>query len=252
MRMFLGLFIGVSHRYLKHQQVAKRLLGKVLKPANVEEARSVNSTLFSVNVQGRVSDSRTFNSAELNTEYIFSLCTPSSTFSFSTTRVNFSFVSFYNTSVPVLIDTWMTWDEEKWINQYDVTFRWWGFLLDELLESIHKDKEVAERLVLQKLVASIYDTHTTHCTRSNIQYPSQDACTSFLLGEVRLSQLGLHYIMLKFQPDVHCSHIGKTRGGMCEDDQTYVGKVTESYFKNSPWILGSVGRIDGQRSSMKT
>lgn len=272
---------------------------RFLYPANVKEARSINSTIFSANVcpticphdfftdvlqvQGRVSDSHTFDGAELNTEYIFGLFTPSSTFSLfgqptsyeilhfaanqniasSTTRVHFSIPSFHNTSVPVLIDAWMTWDEDKRINQYDVTFRWWGFLLEELLKSIHEDKEVAERLVLQKLVASICDTHTTHCTGFNSQYPSQDACTSFLLGEVRLGQSwefgmntvmcrGLHHVMLKFRPDVHCSHIGKTGGGMCEDDQTYAGKVTESYFKNSPWIPGGVGRIDGQGSGVKT
>ncbi|KAL5370646.1 hypothetical protein DPSP01_014736 [Paraphaeosphaeria sporulosa] len=150
MRMFLGLFIGISHGYLEHQlplpgtpspnfgheelwRLQNDFWARFLYPANVEEARSVNSTIFSDNVQGRVSDSRTFDGAELNTEYIFGLFTPSSTFSLfgqptsyeilhfaanqniasSTTRVDFSIASFHNTSVPVLIDTWMTWDEKS-------------------------------------------------------------------------------------------------------------------------------------------
>lgn len=228
-------------------------------------------------VQGRVSDSRTFDGPELNTEYIFGLFTPSSTFSLfgqpvsyeilhfasdqniasATTRVNFTIANFHNTSVPVVIDTWMTWDDEKRIDQYDVTFRWWSFLLDELLKSVHVDKEVAERVVLRKLVTSICDTHASHCTGFNRQYPSRDACMLFLLNEVRLGQSwefgmntvmcrGMHHVMLPFRPDVHCRHIGSTGGGMCADDQTYVRKTTESYFENSPWIPEDVRGVLGE------
>ena len=40
-------------------------------PNNVVQLLSVNSTLFSEDVVGRVDDSRTFHGRELNTEYVF-------------------------------------------------------------------------------------------------------------------------------------------------------------------------------------
>ena len=42
-------------------------------PANVKEARAINSTILAENVQGRVDVTRTFNGRELNTEYLFGL-----------------------------------------------------------------------------------------------------------------------------------------------------------------------------------
>merc|ERR1711862_1051931 len=42
-------------------------------PANVEQARMINSTLMAPNVKGRVDITRTFDGPELNTEYLFGL-----------------------------------------------------------------------------------------------------------------------------------------------------------------------------------
>jgi hypothetical protein len=44
-----------------------------LYPADVTQAKAINSTLFSENVQGRIDVTRTFTGRELNTEYLFGL-----------------------------------------------------------------------------------------------------------------------------------------------------------------------------------
>jgi len=219
-------------------------------------------------VQGRVSDTRNFVGRELNTEYIFGLFTPSDSLTIigrpvgpyeiiqftanqniaaATTRINFLFPSFGNISLPITIDTWFTYNDAKEISQYDVVFRWFGYLLKELLLSVDSDPTKAQTKATQLLANSICSTHTKYCNGTNSQYDSPNDCYNFLTKEIRFGEsfeLGMntllcrnvHEIMIKFRPDVHCSHIGKSGGGQCMDDYTYTQKVNEQYFTNSPWL----------------
>ncbi|KAF2800302.1 hypothetical protein K505DRAFT_264204 [Melanomma pulvis-pyrius CBS 109.77] len=237
-------------------------------PNNIKEAESINSTVFSEDVQGRVSDTRNFVGRELNTEYIFGLFTPSDSASIigrpgdyeivqfvankniavASTTVQFIFPSFNNISLPVRIDTWLTWNAAREISQYDVTFRWFGYLLKTLILGLNPDDPVkSQTAAVNSMAASICATHTTYCNGTNTQYESQDECYNFLTQDIRVGQsfeLGMntllcrnvHEIMIKYRPDVHCSHIGKTGGGMCDDSISYETKVQEQYFTNSPWI----------------
>ncbi len=51
----------------------KKFLDNFIYPADIKQARSINSTLLAENVQGRIDITRTFNGRELNTEYLFGL-----------------------------------------------------------------------------------------------------------------------------------------------------------------------------------
>ncbi|KAF2872881.1 hypothetical protein BDV95DRAFT_605470 [Massariosphaeria phaeospora] len=237
-------------------------------PNNVNEVESINSTIFSDDVQGRVSDTRNFEGRELNTEYIFGLFVPSDAVSIigrpgdfqiiqftanrniasASTRVNFTFPSFNNVSFPVQIDTWLAWNSERRISQYDVTFRWFAYLLPTLIQSLDRERpEEALKTLVAKVASSICDSHETSCTGENKQYDSRQECYDFLTKEIRVGQgfeLGMntllcrniHEHMIKARPGVHCSHIGRDGGGMCDDSISYQTKVEEQYFRNSPWV----------------
>ncbi|KAF2186537.1 hypothetical protein K469DRAFT_663487 [Zopfia rhizophila CBS 207.26] len=254
--------------YQELYSLQKEFYEKFRYPNNVKEAESINSTVFSEDVQGRVSDTRTFSGRELNTEYIFGLFIPNTNstsiigqpldyeiiqftanqnIASATTRVQFVFPSFGNKTLPVAIDTWITWNEAREITQYDVTFRWFGFLLDTLVKSLDSDATKAREKAAQAIAGSICDAHESHCKGGNQQYESRDECMEYLTKNTRLGQsfeLGMdtlmcrsvHEIMIKFRPDVHCSHVGKDGGGMCDDKYSYVEKVEEDFFRNSPWI----------------
>lgn len=103
------------------------------------------------------------------------------------------------------------------------------------------------KIVVDKIAKSICHSHASYCKGSNVQYTDDTDCYNFLTKQIRVGQsfeLGMntllcrnvHEIMVKYRPDVHCSHIGKTGGGMCDDLVTYVDKVSEDYFTNSPWL----------------
>lgn len=51
----------------------KQFLDNFVYPADVQQAKAINSTVFAEDVQGRVDITRTFDGRELNTEYIFGL-----------------------------------------------------------------------------------------------------------------------------------------------------------------------------------
>ncbi|KAF2119582.1 hypothetical protein BDV96DRAFT_596288 [Lophiotrema nucula] len=245
-------------------------------PNNIAEAANINSTIFSEDVEGRVSDTRNFVGRELNTEYIFGLFTPTDAKSVigrplsydiiqfaangniasATTSVQFIFPTFKNASFPVVIDTWLTWNDAEQITQYDVTFRWFGYLLQTLvlgLDPTNSTNAVAQ--VTETLATSICSTHDTYCTGSNQQYASNAECLNFLTTKIRLGQsfeLGMdtlfcrsvHEIMIKPRPDVHCPHIGVSGGGMCDDTISYRTKATENFFTNNAWVAGNLPKLN--------
>ncbi len=59
--------------YTQLWELNKRFSDAFIYPANVKEARAINSTLLAEDVQGRVDITRTFDGRELNTEYLFGL-----------------------------------------------------------------------------------------------------------------------------------------------------------------------------------
>lgn len=228
----------------------------------------MGALLIDPKVQGRVSDTRNFEGRELNTEYIFGLFIPTDSVSVigkpvgpyeiiqfaanqniasATTRFNFTFPSFGNISLPIAITTWMTYNDAREITQYDVVFRWFGNVLQLLLSLIDKDPVKAQAKGAIALAKSTCASHTYFCTGSNAQYESEEDCIRFMTEDIRFGQsfeLGMntllcrnvHEKMLHLRPDVHCPHIGKSGGGQCADDYTYVQKVTEDYYTNAAWI----------------
>ncbi len=59
--------------YAQLWDLNKKFLDAFIYPANVQEARAINSAILAEDVQGRVDITRTFVGRELNTEYLFGL-----------------------------------------------------------------------------------------------------------------------------------------------------------------------------------
>ncbi len=228
-------------------------------------------------MQGRVDISRTFDGAELNTEYIFGLFTDPTRVALIGVPVAYEIVQFaatdniasastiftyndttFGVQIPVTIDTFITWDETtKQITQYDATFRWFGFLLDTLvMETAAQINATSSAQAIAFLTntfaTSLCETHTTYCNGTNQQYADSASCNDFLTEQIRFGQayeLGrntllcrlVHGGMVKFRPEVHCPHIGPSGGGMCVDDQAYADRVVQKYFTNSPFIPAIIG-----------
>ncbi|KAB5583587.1 hypothetical protein GE09DRAFT_1278766 [Coniochaeta sp. 2T2.1] len=243
-----------------------------LYPANVKQMQAINSTLFTPNVQGRVDLTRTFDGAELNTEYIFGLFSDPTKISLIGVPVSYEIVKFAATDnivaastiftfnstmfgklIPIMMDTFTTFDKDtKQISQFDSTFKWMDFLWDELYAEIgtlvhanSTDQVVA--YLADKMAQTVCSTHDTYCKGNLQQYADSASCYNFLTTQVRLGktyEMGrntlicrtMHSIMLEYRPETHCPHIGPSGGGMCVDDQTYSEKVTQRYFTNSPFI----------------
>ncbi|KAL8919467.1 MAG: hypothetical protein Q9208_006752 [Pyrenodesmia sp. 3 TL-2023] len=261
----------------------KRFLDNFIYPADIKQAQSINSTLLAENVQGRIDITRTFNGRELNTEYLFGLFANLATenpgaisllgvpmsyevlhfaanqnVASALTRFQFNFTAL-NLVVPVEIDTWNAFNAQGEIIQYDATFKYWQWTVDYLLQKAGqrygaKSTQATITTLTQAIAKSICGTSQQHCTGTNAQYASAEECFGFLTGKIRFGhsyELGrntllcrmVHQNMIPFRPDVHCSHIGKTGGGYCDDDKTYEETVMENYFTNSPFVpYGYVGR----------
>ncbi|KAL9042698.1 MAG: hypothetical protein Q9214_003704, partial [Letrouitia sp. 1 TL-2023] len=191
----------------------KWFLGNFTYPADAVQARSIKSTLLAENVQGRIDITRTFEGRELNTEYLFGLfanlvSTPGSVsllgvpisyevlhFAASgnvvsaLTRLMFNFTAL-DIVVPIQIDSWNTYNDQKQISQYDATFRYWQWTVDFLFQraatKFHTNSTQATVSVLQSLLAkSICGTAQRYCNGTNQQYGSINECERFLTKEVR-------------------------------------------------------------------
>jgi hypothetical protein len=255
-------------------QLQKNLLDKFIYPNNIQEAKSINSTVFAENVIGRVDVTRDFVGRELNTEYIFGLfasLAESGDTNFLGIPISYEIIHFaasqnvvassaivmfkfstFDMVVPVEQIGFMTFNALGQVSQYDVTFRWFDFLQASIIEramqmlNISSVADVISFFTL-KFATAICDTHDKYCTGSNKQYVNHAACMDFLTHQIRFGasfELGrntlqcrnLHQIMLPLRPSVHCPHIGPTGGGMCADDSTYAQKVLEPLFMNSPMV----------------
>lgn len=252
-----------------------RFFDAYIYPANTQQVKAINSTLFAENILGRVDVTRNFNGRELNTEYIFGLFaglqqTPHF-FSLVGIPTSYSFIHFaanqnivsvavvlnfvnqaLGVNAPTEIDMWMTFNADGEISQYDVTFRRFDWQFDWLLSIGQADLGINSTAAMAAevtalLATSVCETASLYCNGTNLQYTDFDSCYAYLTEDVRLGssyQLGMntllcrmvHQVMVPFRPDVHCSHIGPTGGAYCVDDMTYAGTVTESIFTNTPFV----------------
>lgn len=221
-------------------------------------------------VQGRVDITRTFDGDELNREYIFGLFSDPNHVSLVGVPINYSITQFtaneniasattivtfnattFGVLVPVTIDTWIEFDSQGKITQYDATFRWFEYLLDYLLESTAAkinatSSDEAVGYISDILAKTICATHEESCTGENKQYNNSSDCYDYLTQKIRFGksyELGrntllcreVHEHMVPLRPDVHCSHIGPSGGNYCVDDMDYEQTVLQKYF-NGSWI----------------
>ncbi|KAJ0108897.1 hypothetical protein J7T55_005440 [Diaporthe amygdali] len=252
-----------------------KFLDSYMYPNNSIQALSINSTLFSEDVIGRVDATRDFVGRELNTEYIFGLFSElainpdafsllGTPMSYKITHfaanqnvaVNSAVVQFYsslvNITYPVEILFWATYNSLGQISQYDATFKWlqWNFdtisgLLMNKLNMTSSEQFTA--FATSMMAKSICTTAMNSCNGTNTQYDSMDQCVSFLTNDVPFGsayQLGFdtllcrmaHQPMVPIRPSVHCSHIGPSGGDYCKDERTYGATVQEPLFTNQPFV----------------
>ncbi|KAJ6016818.1 hypothetical protein N7451_000197 [Penicillium sp. IBT 35674x] len=247
-----------------------------LYPANKVQIQGNASTIFASDVQGRVDITRTFDGDELNREYIFGLFADPTAVSLVGIPIDYSITQFsandniasattvvtfnattFGVTIPVTIDTWMEFDKDGKIAQYDAVFRWFDYLLNYLLESTatkyNTTSAGAVSIVTDVLAKDICKTHDAYCTGDNQQYPVDGvSCYDYLTQKIRFGQsyeLGrntllcreVHDHMVQYRPDVHCAHIGPTGGGYCVDDMSYTQTVLQRYFNDS-WIPFGYGQ----------
>ncbi|KAF8862728.1 hypothetical protein BDZ45DRAFT_769025 [Acephala macrosclerotiorum] len=241
-------------------------------PADVTQAKSINSTLLAKDVQGRIDITRTFDGRELNTEYLFGLFanlaadpnsisllgvpisyeilhfTANEYVTSAATRFMFNFTSL-GLIIPIEIDSWNTWNEAGQVTQYDGSFKYWQWTVDYIIASSAPlfnatSPTQAVEILTRALASSICNTAITYCNATNTQYSNMAACYQYLTQEVRFGEayeLGrntllcrmVHQNMVPFRPSVHCPHIGPSGGGYCTDDTTYIETVEENYFNIS-------------------
>jgi len=264
------------------------ILDNILYPKNIWQSQSINSTLLAPEVKGRVDATRTFDGAELNTEYLFGLwayiaLNPNATTllgvpmsyeiihftanqNIASAAVIIDFhITMINMTLPIEVDIWTMWDERGQVVQYDVTFRWFQYLLDTILtavkERFHLPTEQGATAYLQEHIAmAICTTHDRHCKGTDAQYSGYDSCMAFLteqrfgkayeLGADTLLCRMLHQSMVPARPQVHCPHIGPSGGGMCVDDYSYRSKVLEPYFTLGAFVPYGYGSRSGDIAAM--
>lgn len=91
--------------------------------------------------------------------------------------------------IPVVIDTWSTWNSNKELSQYDVIFKWWPWAVEYVIEQAAPKlgatsaAQTVEKLT-QALATSICTTAQTYCKGANQQYKDAGECTTFLTKEI--------------------------------------------------------------------
>jgi hypothetical protein len=219
-----------------------RLWENFLSPADVVQAEAINSTLLASDCQGRIDITRTFDGRELNTEYLFGLfanlaANPNQLsligvplsydiihfsaqeyISSAATRFMFNLTSV-GLVIPVEIDTWISWNGNGEIQQYDATFKYWSWLMDYLITTLApglgaNSSAQAIQILTGALANSICIAEEQFCVGENQQYASKDACVAFLTQNVRFGQpfemgqdtimcRSIHQNMVPYRPAVH-------------------------------------------------
>ncbi|KAE8355379.1 hypothetical protein BDV28DRAFT_163146 [Aspergillus coremiiformis] len=245
-----------------------------LYPANLKQINTTDDSIFAKDVQGRVDTTRTFPGRELNNEYIFGLFSQPETFSLTGIPIAYNItqfvasqniasattvITFNSTSLdillPLTIDTWIAFNADGKIIQYDAVFRWFGWLVQVLPETAGKfgtkDPAEVQSKLTTLLAEGVCEMSDKYCTGENLQYESKEQCKQFLTKETRFGmphELGkntlfcreVHKHMVQYRPKEHCSHIGPSGGNMCVDDKSYAETVMEAYYPQS-WVAYGYG-----------
>ncbi|OGM50052.1 hypothetical protein ABOM_001327 [Aspergillus bombycis] len=246
-----------------------------LYPANLKQINATDDSVFTKDVQGRVDITRTFPGRELNNEYIFGLFSQPESISLTGVAINYTItqfvanqnmasattvITFNSTSfgvlLPLTVDSWMAFNEDGKVTQYDATFRWFDWFVKTLFDAAAVKFNTTDPVVVKKnltelLAEAICETSDKYCKDKNKQYDNHQHCKDVLTKEKRFGdpyELGrdtllcreVHKHMVQYRPDEHCPHIGPSGGDMCVDDKSYVQTVLESYFPQS-WIANGYG-----------
>ncbi|KAL1413236.1 hypothetical protein Q8F55_000989 [Vanrija albida] len=264
-------------------------LDNFLAPNNEKVAASINSTLFAEDVTGTVDVSTNFDGRELSVEYLFGLFVnvhdderpniigspiayevtslmAQNNYVFASIKFDF-FYSKLNLHYPVQIDAWMLFNEQKEVQQYDVSFRRWAWAVDNLAPKILPQMAQYANITNTTDPAQIltrYSTpiicgaHEIYCKGDNQQYKSYSDCVSFIsktplgtfyrMGEDNILCRSLHVPMLPLRPSVHCPHIGPTGGGMCVA-RNYTEVVLDNHFPKGFIASKCVKTLRGPRGN---
>ena len=175
-------------------------------PNDVQEALSINSTLFVGNVIGQVNATRTLHGGQLNTEYIFGSFRRLATTSI-TSLLGFSIhhklnhfaskgsivaaaevvwfdCSVINETIPVEIDAWFVFDKSGRVSRYDVTFRRLEWVLDHIvgrfIQRAGLGLNEGRKLLESHLIRQVCQTASTYCVGRLSQYDDIPQCVDFL------------------------------------------------------------------------
>lgn len=188
-------------------------------PNNVPQAESINSTLFTDDVAGRIEITRDFIGRELNTEYLFGLFVQlagdsniTNIFGYGiayemnefigrcnqytfTAVINASFPLFKNEIIPFEVNIYVRLDEEKKISQYDLKFpkwqRFYGIVQTLGVKALTNETTLTSENLpyLQAALAkSICEIHELYCLPNYRQYSSFDECYNYLTKDVRFGE----------------------------------------------------------------
>lgn len=148
---------------------------------------------------------------------------------------------------PIQVDAWLLFNEQKEIQQYDVSFRRWAWAMDTITPALlpqmaeHAKVTTQDRdtIMREYMIPVICGSHDKHCHGRNKQYEDYEDCARFIrtkkvghfyrMGEDNVLCRNLHVPMLHLRPEVHCDHIGPTGGDMC-NRRDYAEVVLESHF----------------------
>ena len=193
------------------------LMEAFIYPNNIVQAKSINSTLFSDDIQGRVDLTNDFDGRELNTEYIFGLfanIANNKTFSLLSIPVAYeerAFISSGNIAstsslvmfrhvatgieLPMVVDIFLGVDNDGKINKYDATFKrhdWFFDVLDAMtvpfvakslnIPAASINETYLQTIYKQLVAKSVCSIAQEYCTGANQQYDSYEDCETFMMS----------------------------------------------------------------------
>ena len=168
--------------------------------------------------------------------------------------------------LPIEIDSWLAFDANGLLLEYDVSFRWSQYISNTVTAAAMKQLNATTaaqgvQTLTAILAQGICATHQNYCNGTNQQYDNTTACLDFLTTQIRFGQayeLGMntlncrmvHENMVPFRPSVHCPHIGPSGGNMCVDDRPYQDVVLEPYFDQAPFVPYGYQNADASIAAM--
>ncbi|GAB1194850.1 hypothetical protein APSETT444_004101 [Aspergillus pseudonomiae] len=219
-----------------------------LYPANLKQINATDDSVFTEDP-----DSLSLTGVAIN--YTITQFVANQNMASATTVITFNSTSF-GVLLPLTVDSWMAFNEDGKVTQYDATFRWFDWFVKTLFEAAAVKFNTTDPVVIKEnltkvLAEAICETSENYCKDTNKQYENRQQCMDVLTKEKRFGdpyELGrdtllcreVHKHMVQYRPKEHCPHIGPSGGDMCVDDKSYVQTVLESYFPQS-WIANGYG-----------